>query len=552
MTVITFRKSDLEKLLGIKLSEEELRQILSRLKGEVEKIEGDEVEMEITHDRPDLFSVEGLARSLKGLLGIELGAPRLSVRENAYELYVENVPHRKYIVTCIVRDVELDDEAVRQLMQLQEKLHQTYGRDRRYFAIGLYDADKIKFPITYKLVKVSEVRYIPLGHDQQMTGEEVLEKTEKGIKYRNLALFEDKVPVIVDSENNVLVIIPVLNSELHKVTPDTKNIMIDVTAIDLRYALDAMRILIYNIAERSRTKIVEIPLIHADYGETVRQKLLEFKKFELELSYIEDISGLTMSVEDTVKYLLMARHDAYSEDNRIVVKVPPFRINVLHSVDLVEDILVSYGYDRIVPEYPAQPVQGRLTTRTRLVDYLRTALLGMSFQEVMTYIMTSTSLLKTCHQDRGLIEVLNPKSELYNCVRTSIWPVLLEAATKNEARVSEQLRLFDFGEVAYVDNGKVVQDFRLCFLITGRRVTLTDGLVVLRTLSRLLGLEFRYEKMIVPGLIPERTAKVITKNVELGYVGEVSPEVLSELGFYYPTVIAELSIDKLLTVLEQV
>ncbi len=549
MTVITFRKSDLERLLGTELSETELRQVLTRLKGEVERVEGDEVEMEITHDRPDLFSVEGLARALKGLLGIEVGAPRLNVRKDAYELRVENVPHRKYIVTCIVRDVELDDEAVRQLMQLQEKLHQTYGRDRRYFAIGLYDADKIRFPITYKLVKASEVRYVPLGYDHQMSGEEVLEKTEKGTRYRNLALYEGHVPVIVDAEDNILVIIPVLNSELHKVTPDTKNIMIDVTATDLRYALDAMRVLVYNIAERSRSKVVEIPHIRADYGETVRQRLLEFRMFKLELSEIEELSGLRMSVDEAVKYLLMARHDAYPEDGNIVVKVPPFRINVLHSVDLVEDILVSYGYDRITPEYPSQPVQGRLSTRTRLVDYLRSALIGMSFQEVMTYIMTSSSLLRTCQQDRGIIEVLNPKSELYNCVRTSLWPVLLEAAMRNEARISEQLRLFDFGEVAYVEDGGVVQDFRLCLLVTGRKVTLTDGLVMLKTLGKLLGLEFRYEKTTVTGLIPERTAKIVVGDVEVGYVGEVSPEVLSKLGFYYPTVVAELSIDKLLQVL---
>ncbi len=547
MTVITFRKSDLEKLVGTKLSHEELRQILSRLKGEIEQFTEDEIQLEVTHDRPDLFSVEGIARTLKGLLEIELGAPKLDVKYGTYTLQVENVPHRPYILTCIVRDVELDDEAIRQLMQLQEKLHQTYGRDRKYFAIGLYDADKIKFPITYKLCKVTEVFYTPLGYNTKMSGKEVLEKTEKGQKYGNLALYEDKVPIIVDSTGEILVIIPILNSEEHKVTPDTKNIMIDVTAIDLRYAMDTMRVLIYNIAERSKSKIIEIPEIRADYGSVIKNKLLEYRNVNLSLNYIRELTGIDFSIDSVEKYLLMSRHDVERvSDSEVLVKVPPFRINVLHPVDLVEDVLIAYGYYNVVPEYPAQAVHGRKSTRSRFVELIRQALIGLGFNEVMTYILTSRELLKKCKQDNGVIELLNPKSELFNCVRTCIWPILLEYALKNEAYISEQLKLFDIGEVAFVRDGALYQEERIGLLITGRKVTLTDGLVTLKTLAKVLGVKFTYERTTVPGLIPERTAKVLVNNVEVGYVGEVHPEVLEDVGFTYPTVVIELSLDKLL------
>jgi len=117
----------------------ELVSLLNRLKGEVEGVSGDEVTFEVTHDRPDLFSVEGVARALRGLLRVELGLPKYSVVNNGFRLVVEDVPNRPFIAMGIVHDLRLSDEAIRQMIQLQEKLHATYGRDRRKMAIGFYE-----------------------------------------------------------------------------------------------------------------------------------------------------------------------------------------------------------------------------------------------------------------------------------------------------------------------------------------------------------------------------------------------------------------------------
>ncbi|NPA69248.1 MAG: phenylalanine--tRNA ligase subunit beta [Crenarchaeota archaeon] len=552
MPIISFQRWDLEKLVGTSLSDNDLKNIFTRLKGELEKIENDTVELEVTHDRPDMFSVEGIARVIKGLLGIETGLPRIDVRYETYDMYVDDVPWRRYVITSIVRDVELHEEAVRQLMQLQEKLHQTYGRDRKVVAIGLYDADKIRFPIRYTSMNVNDVEYVPLGYDRVMKGKEVLEITEKGQKYRDIALSPDKekVPVIVDSSNNVLVIIPILNSELHKVTEKTRNIMIDVTGTDLKRVIDVYRVVVYNVLERSRSKIVEVPRIHVDYYSYIRNELFNPLKYSLDEEYVYDISGIRLTRKEIIELLLKARHDVDEEDRYIIVKVPPYRINVLHKVDVVEDILIMYGYDKIEREYPLQPVHGRKSTLSRIVTQLRAILRGMNIIEIMTYVMTSKKLQEICEQD-GIIEVLNPKSELYNSVRRCIWVQLLDVVRENPALAERQAKLFDIGDVAWYEDNKVIQDIHLGVLITGRDITLTDILTIFNTLFKVLNINIEYKRGKVPGLIPERTGIIVEKNrrIELGYVGEVHPRVLSALEYYNPTAIGEISITKLLEVL---
>ncbi len=557
MPVISFTKWDLERLVGEKLSEDELKRLLSNLKGEIEKIEDECIEMEITHDRPDMFSVEGIARTLKGILEIEIGPPKVDVKFGTYVMYVDYVPWRRFVVTSIVRDVVLDDEAIRQLMQLQEKLHQTYGRDRRVVAIGLYDADLIKFPIRYTSRNVDSVRYRPLGYDRYMSGREVLKETEKGQKYGYIALGEgNKVPIILDSEDNCLVIIPILNSDDYKVTENTKNIMIDITGTDLRRVLDVYKVVIYNVLERSRSKIIEIPKIIfseevPNYSKDVESSF-EFQTYSISSYEVYDISGVDLKDEDIVKLLLKSRYGVDISNGIINVKVPPYRINVLHKVDIIEDVLIMYGYDNIVRELPTQPTHGRVSIITRIVDCIRNILRGMMFYEVMTYVMTSRRLLELCEQE-GIIEVLNPKSELYNCVRTSIWPQLLDFIISNEARARSGFKIFDIGDVAWHSNGKVFQDIHLGIAITGREVTLTDMLTTLRTLFKLLSIDPKYVKSNIRGLIPERTALIYDKysEVEIGYVGEVHPKVLTSLEYYNPVVIAEISITKIQEVLSR-
>ncbi len=550
MPIITFKRSDLEGLLGKYFSGEgELITFLNRLKGEVEGVSGDDVSFEVTHDRPDLLSVEGIARSLRGLLRIEVGLPKFNIVTSGFRLIAEDVPNRPYIMMGIVRDLRLNDEAIRQMIQLQEKLHATYGRDRRKMAIGFYDADKIKPPLTYRLERLDAIRYRPLDSDRELSGVEVIEGTEKGRLYGKYAVYDGKAPILVDSEGRVLVIIPVLGSEDFKVTEKTRNVLIDVTATDLKLAKSILAVLTYNLLERSSSRTIEVINVATPWG-TTESPALNPLELRLTINFMNDYLGLNLSKDDVINYLLMSRHDVTDEGSELLVKVAPYRFNVLHPVDLVEDVAVAYGYDKIPRELPPQSVRGARYGLSMFTDLVRDLMIGLGFQEVLNYMMSNRDvMIRRTMDQRELVEVSNPKSELYTVVRDHIWPQLMEIAARNKALIESGLRIFEVGYTATPDQDSEVgvrEDLVLSYLISGPGITLTDGLSVLRTMFTSLGINYSLSPCEVPSGLPERTACVYVRTKNIGFVMELRPDVITSFDLEYPIVISEIKLNELL------
>ena len=528
--------------------DEEFIAALNRLKGEVEGVSGDDVTFEVTHDRPDLFSVEGIARALKGLFRIEVGLPRFKVVNNGFKLIAEDVPNRPYIMMAIVRDLRLSDEAIRQMIQLQEKLHATYGRDRRKMAIGFYDVDKVKPPLTYRLERLDAIRYRPLDSDREMSGSEVIEGTEKGRLYGKYAVYEGRAPILIDSEGRILVIIPVLGSEDFKVTERTRNVLIDVTATDMRLAKSVLAVLVYNLLERSSSRTVELVNVDAPWG-SVTSPTLDPIEFRLSINFVNDYLGLNLSKDDIINYLLMSRHDVVDNGEELLVRVAPYRFNVLHPVDLVEDVAVAYGYENIPRELPPQPVRGARNGLSTFADLTRDLMVGLGFQEVLNYMMSNKDvMIRRTMDQRELIEVENPKSELYTVIRDHIWPQLMEVAARNKALIEGVLRIFEVGYVASPSQESEVgakEDLVLSYLISGPEITLTDGLSVLRSLLTSLGINYVLKPCIYASGLPERTACIFVGDRNVGFVMEVRPDVITAFDLEYPVVVSEIRLNEL-------
>ncbi|RLE79210.1 MAG: phenylalanine--tRNA ligase subunit beta, partial [Thermoprotei archaeon] len=337
MPVVDVMIRDLEKLLGRNLSVDEIEKYLPMLKCEIEEIEEETVYYEATHDRPDLFSTEGLARALKGLLEIEKGLRKFNVSREKVELYNYGPSYRPFVLGAVVRNLNLDEEAVRQIMNLQERLHVTYCRNRRKVSIGVYDLDTIKPPIYYKAVDPREVSFTPLEETEPMTLEDILSKTEKGREYRHLVEGKAKYPLLVDSEGRVLSFPPIINSEDTKVTENTRNVFIDVTGIDLESMLDVITIVTTSIAERGSPEEIVLVVVHMKSADKLSPRLEPFKQV-LELELVEKLSGVKMSRETIVDCLEKMRHGVIPlSAEKLEVYVSPYRIDVLHPVDLVED-----------------------------------------------------------------------------------------------------------------------------------------------------------------------------------------------------------------------
>lgn len=520
MPIVDVSLWDLERLVGA--SEREILNGLEYVKGEVEERAGDRLKIEVTHDRPDHFSAEGLARTLKGILGVEEGLPKAIVETGDVELrYEGTIEERPYAIMAVVRDLSLDDEAIVQMIQLQEKLHETYGRDRKKIAIGFYDLSKIKPPIFYKRVS-QEDEYIPLGLDKPVKIKDMYEITDKGRRYSGL-IRKEKPPALVDSNGQIMVVIPVLGSECCKVTPSTKDVLIDVTGPHLDYLLKILSILIYNLLERSKSRKVELVKINGNYVTR-----LEPRRIHASRNAVNEMLGLDLDDREFKALLRRARHEADGE----WALVAPYRINVISWVDIAEDIAMMKGYNNVPREPPPVLTVGRRHRVEVTSEDARRALLSLGFQEVMNGVLTYSTLL--ANFKLAYPAVANPVSERLDAVRSSLLPGLLYVVSSLKR---PRAKLFEIGDV--VMEGRTRR--AVAVAMGGEGLTVTDGIMVFNYLCRSLGVECKMVNSSAPWCIEGRCAKI--EGAFSGYMGEVSPEILVQYGVFVPVVLGELLID---------
>jgi len=269
MPTIAVSYNDLIGLIGQKIPLETLEDRLFYIKAEVEDITplygasneiiDHDLQIEITSDRPDLLSASGLARVLKGIYEIEMGLQKFDVDSSGIQCTVDSsvLNVRPYIVCGVVKNVHLTDALVRQLMQLQEKIHDTHCRRRRKGSIGLHNLDAVEPPFTYLAETPENINFVPLNETEEMNGYEILRKIPKGRDYAHVISDFDSYPLLVDKNGDVLSLPPIINGDLTRVDMDTKNLFFDVTGTD-EYIIHMLCIsfsLIFTTVERKSNQL---------------------------------------------------------------------------------------------------------------------------------------------------------------------------------------------------------------------------------------------------------------------------------------------------------
>ena len=539
---------DVSRLVGEELSAEELSELLPRLKCEVERVEGGYIDYEATHDRPDLFSAEGLARALKGILGLEVGL-RVFRAEPSGVAVNEGPSYRPYVLLATVHGLSLDDEAITQIMQLQEKLHATYGRDRRKVSIGVYDLSKVSFPVRYVEADPEKVSFVPLDFEEELSLKEILERHPKGVQYAHILAGKERYPLLVDGKGRVLSMPPIINSEETRVTESTRDVLVDVTAVDKKAAEEVLAVVATSLAERGeRIGLVEVRSAGGSWTLS-----LEPRRMELDVGLVERLVGIRLTAGEAAECLRRMRFGAEASGSKVEVLVPAYRIDVLHPVDLVEDVAIGYGFDRIEPEFMPPQHAGREDRLEVFSRRLRELVAGFGFQEVLNYMLTSKEVLYglTGAPELPTVEVLNPRQPQFSCLRTWLTPQLLQVLSRSKHADYPQ-RIFECGDVAWVDEREencVKEERRLAMAICDSKVTLTDIHAVVDSLMKLLGLRYRLVRGEHPTFISGRYAVVEVEGVSVGFVGEVPLQVLVNWGLEKPVVVAELSVSALFSLL---
>ncbi|HZS12802.1 MAG TPA: phenylalanine--tRNA ligase subunit beta, partial [Nitrospirales bacterium] len=469
MPTITINRADFAALVGRPgkpVSAEELSIWLPLVKGELKDDEAEQewrIELQDSN-RPDLWSCEGVARQIRiGLDGKPASYSFFATKKQAPRRIVvspgmEEV--RPYVAACTASRYEMTAEGLAQFIQTQEKLADIYGRKRATVSIGIYRLAPIVFPVAYTLVKPDEGRFTPLGFDQKLSPREILTVHPKGMEYAGILAGHERVPLLVDAEGQILSFPPIINSrELGEFRPGDRELFVEVTGTDLSMVILTLNILAVNLADRGA--VVEPLDIQYPYdtprGATVQTPQDIGTTHTVSLTAVEGALGEPLRPAEIESALRRYGYEVTQGKGALQVRLPPYRNDVMHPVDVVEDVAISRGYHTFAPVMPTLFTIGGLSRTEQMSDRMRDLLVGFGFQEVMSNIMTSRAdvieRMRLAETDWGrVVEVDNVMSQSYACLRQWIVPSLLRVEAAS-GRAFYPHRIFEAGEVAVPDGG---------------------------------------------------------------------------------------------------
>ncbi len=544
MPVIKLRLEEVLRLMGGGVEAEELIERMPMLGCDVEGVEGEHVYVEYFPNRPDLYSAEGVARAYRAFLGIEPGLREYRAEPPEIKLVVEEsvLKVRPYIACCEVLEAELDETLVGELMELQEKLHWALGRDRKLASIGVHDMREVKPPLVYRAAGRGELRFVPLGERTEMTPGEVLERHPKGREYGHILKGAEKLPVVLDSRGRVLSLPPIINSELTKVTEQSRHLLIEVTGTEQRAVRHALNVIATAMAERGfrlRGVVVEYP----EGGKVTPE--LEPEELEVGLEYVRRMLGFSITEEEAVESLRRMGYEAVAEGERLKVRVPCYRCDVMHVIDVVEDIAIGYGYDRIEGAALSLPQPGEELELERLEQKLRALMPGYGFTEVLNLMLSNEQEnFRSMRRSGRAVKLRNPISEEHTLVRTSLLPKLLATLRQNRHCELPQ-RIFEAGDVLLMEEGRAVRSRRVAMAVVHAKAGFAEIKGVAQGLMRDFGVRAEFVPATDGAFIEGRCAAVVVAGRRAGVLGEVHPEVLERFELEYPVAALELELQAL-------
>ncbi len=551
MPVITLELERFKQLLGRPISLEELTKWIPWIGVDIEEVGRNYVKIEYNPNRMDFSSPVGVARAFKGLLGWETGLKEYVVKKGRIELNVDKTVSRvrPYIVGAVVRNVRLDEDSVRELMEMQEDLHWGIGRDRKKASIGVHNLDAVRPPFTYTTAKPEEVKFVPLDCSEEMNLREVLEKHEKGKTYRHLIDWAPRYPLLIDANGDVLSMPPIINGELTRVTERTRNLFIDVTGTDWNAINNSLNVLVTALADMGGQ--IESVLVKYPDRKVVLPDLTP-QKMKFRIKYANRLLGLRLGENEAIECLRKCRLDAVrAGDGVLEVRIPPYRMDILHEVDLVEEVAIGYGYYRLEPTIPSSKVSGEQHPISRFANAVRQIMIGLGFMEVMNFILTNERVhyLMMRLKSGKAVRLANPVSAEYSICREWLLPSLMKNLSENKHESYPQ-RLFEVSDVIKVDlrtETKSRRRLHLAAVSAHANANYTEIRSILDALLANLGLnDWIVKEAKHPSFLEGRTAKVYVKGKCLGVLGEVHPEVLENFELENPVVALELDIEKCL------
>ncbi len=546
MPVVTLHHGRLERLVGRGI--DEVLEMLPYIALDIEEEGSDYVKVEYNPNRPDFSTDYGIARALKGIMGIELGLPRLNLIGSVTTTFtvdpsVKGV--RPYVVALLALDGSMDDEDLRQLISMQEDLHMGIGRKRRKVSIGLHDYDKVEGPFYYT-TESRGFKFIPLNSSREMSLQEIL-GTDIGSAYGHIIRGHDRYPIIKDANGSVLSFPPIINAELTRVTERTRNMLVEITATDLKAANDALAVIAITLSDMG----FRIEGITVDDGSSTLIPDMGNRVMNLPVDRL-NLLGLDISRDEAVECLRRSRLEANIMDDHIECIVPRYRMDIMHWIDLVEEVAIGYNISRLKPRYPRLKAMGSRHKMLKVLDHARDVMVGLGMLEVINFNLVSMDTQYTMigRSSETAVVVEESKSREHEVLRNSLIPSLLDVLSRNVHEPYPQ-RLFEIGKVFSRDMDSIKEEWSIASVIAHSNTNYTEAKSYLQALLHsLFGIgvdEVKTEPMDEPPYESGKAAGILFKGRIIGSIGEVSSNVLNNFRIRVPVSAFEVIISRVYT-----
>lgn len=556
MVYVYAKQSQINRYVGKDLSVLEIEETLKDLGMDIKGCSDEkdpELKVEITAEKIDMVSVAGIGRAIKYYRGLSKKLPTYDIVKGKNKVIVDKSAAlaRPKTVCVILRDVNMTQELLDEMIEIQEKIHESFGRNRKKASIGIYPCDEFKFPVTFTGEKPENIIFHPLEAEGEMSGLEILEKHETGKKFAHLLAENDLFPVFRDSDSKVLSMPPIINSnDTGRVDLTHKDLFIEISGFNLTYLDNLLKVLTTTFLEfgaKAETVLVE-------YSDSDNYELnLDNSEDKVSLDYINSLIGIKVDSKQ-IKDLALKVMFEVSEVNgdEITFLIPPYRCDIWHDSDIADDIARAYGYNNIVPSFPAISTIGSTLEISDFKDRLTTTMVNFGFLELYSYILTST---KTQFNKFGFDEpdcdfekLIDSEDQGLNMTRVRILPEVLESLHINRKNKYPQ-KVFENGFTIQKDEScdtKARNEGHMCSVIADPKSNYTQIKGVFDTFMKMNGIPFEVvSDDTIPFLIPGRSAKVLVKGIEVGFIGEVHPKILDSFGLLVPCSAYEINVEKI-------
>ncbi|MCK5321237.1 phenylalanine--tRNA ligase subunit beta [Candidatus Pacearchaeota archaeon] len=564
MTILTVNKKELEKKVG-KITKV-LEDKITMMGTPVEEVTEDELSVEIFPNRPDLLSLGNLARAINQFSGGgKIANFKINKPEKDYVVTIDSSVKavRPYTVCAIVKGLRFTNEKIKEMIDIQEKLHNSIGRKRKKLAIGIYPLNKISLPIRFIAKKPGEIKFLPLEARQEMTGTQILRGHPAGREYAHLLDGKEVFPIFIDANNKILSMPPIINSaETGRIDEKTREVFIECSGHNLAYLKKCMNIILATIDDMGG-KIYEMNIKDSKEGNFVSPDM-SCEELNFEIKNIEKTLGIKLGEKEIKNYLgrmgigyenrarnsvpskLGNRFPSSSGKGKSIALIPAYRTDILHWVDLTEEIAIAYGYENFKPEIPDISTIAFEDPVGKTKRIIGNILAGLGFLEASSFHLVTKKNIKKMHFDyNNFIEVEDSKTGR-DVLRMDMLTNLLQVLSENSDAGYPQ-KIFEMGQVFLrsdlENSGTGVDEVeRLAMVLINEKANFTELKQAIDYLFKMLGKEYTLENVENSNYILGRCGKVIVDGKDVGFIGEVAPRVLKNWKIKMPTVAMEIDL----------